>query len=137
MTSVPRDPDFWRRFSLAVHLNEDAEKIARGISPADPRMSPLQRPQLKHTYVFPSLVKLFNISFFIKSLVFAVFARSFSFVPSNLPKRKVPIKQKPQGPPYAKLGINGQQNAITAFVSGYDAENLFSRLFLWHTIICS
>ena len=48
MTSVPRDPAFWRRFSMAVHLNEDAEKNSRGIG--DPAMSP--RPVLNHTYVF-------------------------------------------------------------------------------------
>ncbi|KAF2010615.1 hypothetical protein BU24DRAFT_61806 [Aaosphaeria arxii CBS 175.79] len=40
--AVPRDPNFWRRFSTAVHQEEAAQIEAA------------QRPDLKHSYVYPS-----------------------------------------------------------------------------------
>jgi hypothetical protein len=37
--AVVRDPAFWRRFSVAVHLDEEAQTA---------------KPELKHSYVIPS-----------------------------------------------------------------------------------
>jgi len=36
--AVVRDPAFWRRFSMAVHLDEEAQTA---------------KPELKHSYVIP------------------------------------------------------------------------------------
>ncbi|KAI4156066.1 MAG: hypothetical protein LQ340_000554 [Diploschistes diacapsis] len=44
MTAVPRDPAFWKRFSVAAHMAEDMEVQKTGYSSS----SSSTRPSLKH-----------------------------------------------------------------------------------------
>ncbi|THW30880.1 hypothetical protein D6D22_10506, partial [Aureobasidium pullulans] len=62
--AVPRDPDFWKRFSYAVHQDEEAqvnEKYAPILCPSLPyqsltlTFSPLHKPQLTP---LPSQIKI-------------------------------------------------------------------------------
>lgn len=56
--SVVRDPYFWKRFSVAVHQDEEA---AIQSTVASPKAS---RPELKHTYVsLPSYHSLHPLRF--------------------------------------------------------------------------
>ncbi|KAF2093629.1 hypothetical protein NA57DRAFT_61335 [Rhizodiscina lignyota] len=46
--AVVRDPSFWRRFSMAVHLDEEHADGAPATSSSESTSSSRSRPQLKH-----------------------------------------------------------------------------------------